>query len=309
MNYEKPLTPITIIPSGSLRIDIALGSGGFPVGTIVEISGAQSSGKTTLCQHTLAEAQNLGKLCAWIDADRALSGDFARRCGVQVGEILYCEPETTEQAFDTLLTLAKSGAVKLIVLDSLPALTPGQEIRGQISPTSEQMNQELLSDVLTSLSNVISVAGVTILITNQHVAGMATTYHLLAENPQRLSLKLHANIRIRLSNIQRLHSGSQVIGERFLARILKNAYYPYLNSTDFDIIYSRGIYKPAEVFGLGVLVKKIQKHDEGYRYETMLLGKTPSAAINFLEGNSQANQAIEKEIRRILIPKNLSAAT
>ena len=309
MNYVKPGMLNTIISSGSLRIDIALGRGGFPVGTIVEISGAQSSGKTTLCQHTLAEAQNLGKLCAWIDADRTLSGDFAKRCGVKVGEILYCEPETTEQALDTLLTLAKSGAVKLIVLDSLPALTPGQEIVGQISSPAEKLNQELLSEILTSLSNAISAAGVTVLITNQYTAGMATTYHLLAENPQRLSLKLHANIRIRLSNIQQLIIGSQVIGEKFQARILKNAYYPYLNSTDFDIIYSRGIHKPAEVFDLGVNVNKIQKHDGGFNCETMFLGKTPTAAINFLEENPQVVQVIEKEIRRILIPKIISAAT
>ena len=299
----------SVISSGSLKLDILLGRGGYPTGTIVEISGSQASGKTVLCQHAAAEAQRMGRLCAWIDADRSLSLSFAQTCGVNASDLYYCDPATTEQALDILVTLTHSGAFSLIILDSLPSLIPQAELRGKPQHSPGQVNLGLLSDTLHTLRRLISISGTVVLITNRYDPGLAVIYHRLSENPQRLSLKLNASIRIRMSIIEPLQAGEDAIGVKVQARILKNKFAPFLNSTDFDIIHRQGINKPAEVFELGVSLKNIQKQDGGFRYRSLLLGTSASDAIRFLERNSRISEMVESEIRRKLIPDYFSAAT
>jgi recombination protein RecA len=301
--------PSGVISSGSLKLDILLGQGGYPPGTIVEISGSQASGKTVLCQHAAAEAQRLGRLCAWIDADRSLSQSFAQICGVNSADLYYCDPATTEQALDILVTLAHSGAFSIIVMDSLPSLIPQDEFQGKAQQSPEQINLDLLSDTLHTLGRLISISGTVVLITNRYDPGLAVIYRRLSENPQRLSLKLNASIRIRMSIIEQLQAGEDVIGVKVQARILKNKFAPFLNSTDFDIIHRQGINKPAEVFDLGVSLNQIQQQDGGFRYHSLLLGTSASDAVRFLERNERVSDLVESEIRRKLIPDYFSAAT
>ena len=302
-------TPSGVISSGSLKLDILLGRGGYPAGAIVEISGSQASGKTVLCQHAAAGAQRMGRLCAWIDADRSLSLSFAQTCGVNSADLYYCDPTTTEQALDILVTLAHSGAFSLIVLDSLPSLIPQEEFQGKAEHLPEQINFDLLSDTLHTLRRLVSISGTVVLITNRYDPGLAVIYRRLSENPQRLSLKLNASIRIRMSIIEQLRAGEQAIGVKVQARILKNKFAPFLNSTDFDIIHRQGINKPAEVLDLGVSLNEIQEQDGSFRYGSLLLGTSASDAVRFLERNERTSELVESEIRRKLIPDYFSAAT
>lgn len=299
----------TMISTGSLLLDIHLGYGGYLPGIIAEISGPQESGKTTLCLHAIASAQTSGGLCAWIDADRSLSVNHARQCGVQIKNIYYCDPKSTEQALDTVLILSKSGAFSLIIIDSLPSLMPQQESRGEVSDTPDELNLALLSEKLAPLSRAIKKAGTIILITNQYDHSLSSNYHHLAKSPERLSLKMYASIRIRLKQICLVQKDHIIHGQKVQAQIIKNKYYSIKNPTEFDIILDRGINRSLEIFDLGLSVDLIRMQDQGIFYQSVELGRTPNEAIRFLDKYSQIRKEIEADIRRILVPQKYPAAT
>ena len=307
--------PQTIYSTGSLRLDIALGIGGIPSGTIVEFNGPESGGKTTLAYHLIAEAQKSGGVCAFIDPDRAFNPDFARRCGVKVEQLYFSQPGHAEQAFDILATLASAGVFSIVVLDSLSAMVPYQEL---IRPFSEPANKtgsdppetdlELLALNLRRLTGILRRTGTSVLFTSQSDRRMNTIYHQLAAHPARLALKLNASIRLRLSPLSNLISDGKVIGARIHARVIKNKFSPCLQPIDFDIIQHQGIDKTGEVLDLGVQCKLVQQKINGIYFQSERLGKTSSEANRFLNQNIIVRNDIEKAIRRLLIPEIYTAA-
>ncbi len=308
--------PQIIYSTGSLRLDIALGIGGVPAGTIVEISGPEAGGKTTLIYHLIAEAQKLEGVCAFIDSDRAFDASFARQCGMKVEQLYFCQPGHAEQAFDILSTLAATGAFSILALDSLSALVPYDELFSPFSGSTDktdsdrpETNLELLARSLRRLSGILRRTGGSVLFTNQTDRRMSTIYHQLAAHPARLSLKLNASIRLRLSPVSNLISGGNVIGNRIRARVIKNKFSPFLQPIDFDIIHCQGIDKTGEVLDLGVHCKLVKQKNNGIYFQSERLGKTSSEAIRFLNQNIIVRNNIEKAIRQLLIPDIHTAAT
>jgi recombination protein RecA len=292
------------ISSGSLKIDVSLGTGGYPPGSIVEISGKTSSGKSALALHGLREALHTGRLCAIIDADRSLDVRFAQNIGLDLDRLYYSEPQNTEQALNTLEVLAKTGSFSMIVLDSIPALTPTNWFPEAEPEQLEISNDVLISSCLHRIKRKLSETGTTVIFTNDFKQKMSAVYHHLSRDPRRNTLKLFADIRLRLANQERIIRGGIVIGERFQIRIIKNRYFPLINMTNFDIIYQQGINKSAEVFALGIPTRLIHSSSEGYFYQTIFLGKTSSRAVAFLEGNKQVRADAEENIRRAFLPDN-----
>jgi recombination protein RecA len=306
---SPPSFPGSTIPSGSLRLDIALGTGGYPSSAIVEINGPPSSGKSCLCQHAIAEAQRLGGSCAYIDSDRSLSLDFARRCGVQIEDLYYAEPGCTEQALGILETLARSGAFTLIVLDSLTTLIPASELSGLEIPLSDRHNQELLSSSLSRVSESLKRTGAVVIFTRHTAARPSAVYHDLSTNPRRLALKLHAGFCIRLKNQEYVYSAGQIIGSKIQARLTSHKFRPLLNTIDFDIIYQQGINKTAEILALGIFIREIQWRPDSYYYRKVRMGQTLSQALDFLQENRRVRNEVERNIRRAFMPHRIIAAT
>jgi recombination protein RecA len=308
--------PPTIYPTGSLRLDIALGLGGILGGTIVEISAPESGGKTTLVYHLIAEAQKSGGACAFIDSDRTFEAGFARQCDVEIEQLYFSQPEHAEQAFDIVETLASSGALSLVVLDSLNSLVSyheltnpiGQPIDGNSAETLE-IEPELLARSLRRLAGILQHSPTAVIFTSRTEKQMSTIYHQLAAHPARLALKLNASMHIRLFHRLHLICDGQVIGERFRVRVIKNKFAPCLQPIDFDIIHHQGIDKTGEVLDLGVHCKLIQPKNTGIYFREDRLGRTASEAIRFLNQNIIVRNDIEKAIRQLLIPDNLTAAT
>jgi recombination protein RecA len=291
------------IPSGSINLDIALGIGGFARGSIVEISGFQASGKTALCQHVVAEAQKQGGLCAWIDTDCTFSPEFAAVCGIQVPSLIYCQPDSSEQALMTLEMLARSGAFQAIVLDSMQTLISTIELQGALPSIGEKLNQDMLSACLRRISPFIHRNGILILFTSYPDTRMSFVYHQLSTRLSRLALKFYAAQRLRLKQIEPIKRGKRHLGVKIRANIIKNKFAPCLYTTDFDIMYDQGINKPAEVFSLGVSLELIQASSNGFLFRETFLGKTDRQAISFIKQHSTVSEAIELEIRRKLVPQ------
>jgi recombination protein RecA len=308
--------PPTVFSTGSLRLDIALGIGGIPGGTIVEISAPESGGKTTLAYHLIAEAQKSGGACAFIDSDRAFETAFARQCGVQIEQLYFSQPEHAEQAFDIIETLASSGAFALVALDSLNSLVSYHELTSPISQPIDrteaetlEIEPELLARSLRRLSVMLHHIDTAIIFTSRTDRRMSTIYHQLAAHPARLALKLNASMHIRLIHLSNLICDGQVIGERFRVRVIKNKFAPCLQPIDFDIIHHQGIDKTGEVLDLGVHCKLIQPKNTGIYFREERLGRTASEAISFLNQNIIVRNDIEEAIRQLLIPDSHTAAT
>ena len=300
---------LAVVSSGSLRLDLALCTGGIPLGALVEISGPEESGKTTLCQHVVAEAQRAGRYCAWIDSDCTFPAAYSLRSSLRIKELYYSEPHSSEQSLDTLLTLAESGAFSVVVLDSIDTLVPSDELQGLPNMGSVQRNEQLLGIIVPRLSRAASRNRTAVLITNHPDRQLSAAYHQLHRHPFRLALKLHADLRLRLQRVEYLQQGEITIGEKIRVAITKNRFVPCLNTIDFDIIYDQGINKPDEVFTLGLALAKIQQGAEGYNFRTVHLGRTSLEAIRFLMSNTQVRNAIEAEIRRELLPGTNNAAS
>jgi recombination protein RecA len=307
--------PQIIYSTGSLQLDIALGIGGIPGGTIVEFDGPEASGKTTLAYHLIAEAQKSERICALIDSDCGFNADFARRCGVNVEQLYLSQPGHAEQAFDILETLAATGVFSIVALDSFNALVPYHELFKSLNGSIYKNNSdplltdlELLASSLRRLSSSLRRTGTSVLFTNQTDRRMSTIYHQLAAHPARLALKLNASICLRLSPLSNLVSGGKVIGARIRARVIKNKFSPCLQPIDFDIIHHQGIDKTGEMLNLGVHCKLVLHKNNGIYFQSERLGKTSSEAKRFLNQNIIVRDDIEKAIRQVLIPDNHNAA-
>jgi recombination protein RecA len=286
------------IPTGSLSLDIALGVGGVPRGRVIEIFGPESSGKTTLCQHIIAEAQRLGGICAFIDMEHALDPGYAARCGVDVDNLYVSQPDTGEQALEIADALIRSGTMDVVVIDSVAALVPRAEIEGEMGDAHVGLQARLMSQALRKLSGFIKQTNTAVIFTNQ----LRSKIGVMFGNPETTSggnaLKFYASVRLDIRRIQAIKAGGDVIGNRTRVKVKKNKVAPPFTECEFDIMYNEGISKVGDVLDLGAAYGVIDKRGAYFRYGEILLGQGRENAKVYLMENPQFTQEIENLVRQ-----------
>jgi recombination protein RecA len=289
---------IEFIPTGSLSLDIALGVGGVPRGRITEIYGPESSGKTTICQHIVAEAQRMGGTAAFIDMEHALDPSYAARCGVDVESLLISQPDMGEQALEITETLVRSGAVDLVVVDSVAALVPRAEIEGDMGDSPMGMQARLMSQALRKLSGAIKQTNTAVVFTNQ----LRQKIGIVFGNPETttggMALKFYASVRLDVRRIQSIKLGSEIIGNRTRVRVVKNKVAAPFRTAEFDIMYTEGISKAGDVLDLATELTIVDKRGSFYNYGDIRLGQGRENAKDFLRQNPDLMDEIELGVRQ-----------
>jgi len=288
---------VQVIPTGSLAVDIALGVGGIPRGRITEIYGPESSGKTTLCLHTIAEAQQRGGVCAFVDMEHALDPNYAERLGVDVNNLYIAQPDTAEQALEIVETLIRSGALDVVVLDSVAALVPKVEIEGDMGDSHVGVQARLMSQALRKLAGAIKNTNTAMLFTNQ----LREKIGVMFGNPETTSggraLKFYASVRLDIRRIQSIKAGEDVIGNRTRVKVTKNKVAPPFRQAEFDIMYNEGISKAGDILDLATGLQIIDKRGAFFRYNNGMLGQGRENAKEFLRQNPAVAYEIEMLIR------------
>ena len=289
---------VEVIPTGSLSLDIALGTGGIPRGRITEIYGPEASGKTTICQHIVAEAQRLGGTCAFIDMEHALDPSYASRCGVDVDSLLISQPDMGEQALEITETLVRSGAVDIVVIDSVAALVPRAEIEGDMGDSHMGMQARLMSQALRKLSGAIKQTNTAVVFTNQ----LRMKIGVMFGNPETttggMALKFYSSVRLDTRRIQSIKLGSEIIGNRTRVRVVKNKVAPPFRTAEFDIMYDEGISKSGDILDLATELSLIDKRGSFYSYGDIRLGQGRENAKAFLRENPDMMNEIDMVIRQ-----------
>lgn len=288
---------IEAIPTGSLGLDLALGVGGVPRGRVVEIYGPESSGKTTLCQHIIAEAQKQGDICAFIDMEHALDPNYAEKCGVDVDNLYVSQPDTGEQALEIAEALIRSGTMAVVVVDSVAALVPRAEIEGEMGDSHMGLQARLMSQALRKLSGIIKQTNTVVIFTNQ----LRMKIGVMFGNPEVTSggnaLKFYASVRMDIRSIQAIKTGGDTVGNRVRVKVKKNKVAPPFTECEFDIMYNEGISKTGDVLDLGVEYGFIDKRGAYFRYNDILLGQGRENAKLFLADNQDMLLNLENQIR------------
>jgi recombination protein RecA len=288
---------VEVFPTGSLSLDIALGVGGIPRGRITEIFGPESSGKTTICQHIVAEAQRLGGTCAFVDMEHALDPSYASRCGVDVDSLLISQPDMGEQALEITETLVRSGAVDVVVIDSVAALVPRAEIEGDMGDSPMGMQARLMSQALRKLSGAIKQTNTAVIFTNQ----LRQKIGVMFGNPETttggMALKFYSSVRLDVRRIQSIKLGSEIIGNRTRVRVVKNKVAPPFRTAEFDIMYNEGISKAGDALDLATELGIIEKRGSFYSYAEVRLGQGRENAKEFLRSNPDMLEEIEMTVR------------
>jgi recombination protein RecA len=288
---------VDVIPTGSLALDVALGVGGIPRGRVTEIFGPEASGKTTLAQHIVAEAQRLGGVCAFIDMEHALDPSYAARCGVNVDELYISQPDTGEQALEITETLVRSGAVNAVVIDSVAALVPRAEIEGDMGDATMGMQARLMSQALRKLSGVIKQTNTAVIFTNQ----LRMKIGVMFGNPETTTggraLKFYASVRLDVRRIESIKVGQEVVGNRVRVRVVKNKVAAPFKVAEFDIMYNEGISKVGDILDLGVENDLIQKRGSYYSYGETRLGQGRENAKEYLRHNPDLANKLDVAIR------------
>lgn len=297
---ETPLKKVPVVPTGSISLDKALGVGGLPRGRIVEIFGAEQTGKTTLALHILAESQKLGGVAAFIDAEHAFDPDWARRCGLDVEELLISQPSSGEEALQIAETLIKSGQVDVICIDSVAALVPKTELVGEMGEIPIGLQARLLSHALRKLSGIISKTKSILIFLNQVRMKIGQTYGAPETTPGGLALKFYSSVRIQLKRIAQLKKGEEIIGTRIEAKIVKNKVAPPFKKAIFDIYYDEGISKFADLLQEGQRLGIVKKTGAWLTFENLKLGQGLEQAKEFLKQNQEIFNKIQKAILTIL---------
>jgi recombination protein RecA len=286
------------IPTGSLSLDIALGVGGVPRGRVIEIYGPESSGKTTLCQHIIAEAQRRDGVCAFIDMEHALDPIYAARCGVDVDNLYVSQPDTGEQALEIAEALIRSGTMDVVVVDSVAALVPRAEIEGEMGDAHVGLQARLMSQALRKLSGVIKQTNTVVIFTNQ----LRMKIGVMFGNPETTSggnaLKFYASVRLDIRRIQSIKAGGEVIGNRTRVKVKKNKVAAPFTECEFDIMYNQGISKTGDVLDLAVAYDIVDKRGAYFRYGETLLGQGRENAKIFLDENPQMLDELEYILRQ-----------
>lgn len=288
---------IPAIPTGSLGLDIALGVGGLPRGRVIEIFGPEASGKTTLTLHVIAEAQKMGGIAAFIDAEHALDLGYARKLGVQTDDLLVSQPDTGEQALEIAETLVRSGAIDVIVVDSVAALVPRAEIEGEMGDAHMGLQARLMSQALRKLTAAISKSQTTVIFINQ----IRMKLGVMFGNPETTTggnaLKFYASVRLDIRRIESIKEGQDVTGSRARVKVVKNKMAPPFKQAEFDIMFAEGISKPGELVDLGVDKKVIDKSGAWYSYKGERLGQGREAVRDFLKTNVALAKELEARVR------------
>ena len=289
---------VDAIPTGALPLDIALGIGGIPKGRVIEIYGPESSGKTTLCQHIIAESQKLGGICAFIDMEHALDPTYAVQCGVQVDDLYVSQPDTGEQALEIADALIRSGTIDVVVIDSVAALVPRAEIEGEMGDTHVGLQARLMSQALRKLSGVIKQTNTVVIFTNQLRSKIGVMFGSPETTSGGNALKFYASVRLDIRRIQAIKAGSDVVGNRTRVKVKKNKVAPPFTEAEFDIMYNEGISRTGCVLDLAVDYALIEKRGAFFRYGETLLGQGRENSKQFLAENSAMLAELENEIRR-----------
>jgi recombination protein RecA len=295
---------IQVIPSGSLSLDLALGTGGFPRGRVVEIYGPESSGKTTLALHAVAEAQKLGGLAAFIDAEHALDVQYARKLGVRTDDLLISQPDSGEQALEITETLVRSGAIDVVVVDSVAALVPRAELEGEMGDAHVGLQARLMSQALRKLTASISRSQTCVIFINQ----LREKVGVMFGNPETTTggraLKFYASLRLDIRRISAIKKGNDIIGNRTKVKVVKNKLAPPFKEVEFDIFYGEGISRDGDLLDLAVLHKIVEKAGMWYSFGDTRLGQGRDAARDFLKENSDIAVTIDTRLRAIASGKD-----
>jgi len=293
----KPAMEIEAISSGSLGLDIALGIGGLPKGRIIEIYGPESSGKTTLALHTIAEGQKLGGVCAFIDAEHALDPVYAGKLGVDLAELLVSQPDTGEQALEIADTLVRSGAVDVLVIDSVAALTPRAELEGEMGDSLPGLQARLMSQALRKLTGSISKSKCMVIFINQIRMKIGVMFGSPETTTGGNALKFYSSVRLDIRRIGAIKDRDEVIGNQTRVKVVKNKVAPPFREVEFDILYGEGISKMGELIDLGVKGDIIEKSGSWYSYNSERIGQGRENARKFMLANPAMAQEIENKVR------------
>jgi recombination protein RecA len=299
---DQAIAKIPTVSTGSLGLDIALGAGGLPYGRVVEIYGPESSGKTTLSISAIAEAQKQGKTCAFIDAEHALDPIYAEKLGVNIDELLVSQPDTGEQALEICDMLVRSGAVELVVIDSVAALVPKAEIEGEMGDSHMGLAARLMSQALRKLTGNIKRANCCVIFINQ----IRMKIGVMFGNPETTTggnaLKFYASVRLDIRRIGAIKKGDEVVGNETRVKVVKNKIAPPFKQAEFEILYGEGISLLGEIIDLGVKLELIDKAGAWYSYKEDRIGQGKDNVRKFLKENPEIAEDLERQIREKLLP-------
>ncbi len=288
---------VDVIPTGSIALDLALGVGGLPRGRMTEIFGPESSGKTTLCQHVLAEAQRRGGVVAFIDVEHALDPQYAKACGVNVDELLVSQPDTGEQALEITETLIRSGGIDCVVLDSVAALVPRAEIEGEMGDSFVGIQARLMSQALRKLTGAVSRSNTALVFTNQLREKIGVMFGNPETTPGGRALKFYASVRLDIRRIETIKSGTESIGSRVRVKVVKNKVAAPFRVAEFDVMYGEGISREGGLLDVGVASSIVTKTGAWFNYGETRLGQGREQSKEFLRSNRDVSQQLESEIR------------
>ncbi|WP_223066838.1 recombinase RecA [Paenibacillus caui] len=301
---ESTHMQVEIVPSGSLALDIALGTGGFPRGRIIEVYGPESSGKTTVALHAIAEVQKIGGQAAFIDAEHALDPSYAGKLGVNIDELLLSQPDTGEQALEIAEALVRSGAVDIIVIDSVAALVPKAEIEGEMGDSHVGLQARLMSQALRKLSGAISKSKTIAIFINQLREKVGVMFGNPETTPGGRALKFYSTVRLDVRRVETIKMGNDMVGNRTRIKIVKNKVAPPFKQAEIDIMYGEGISREGSIIDIGVELDIVDKSGAWYSYSGERLGQGRENAKQFLKEHKEVANAIEQKIRE---SSNLSA--
>ena len=297
LGKNQKAVEIETVPTGSLGLDIALGVGGLPRGRVIEIYGPESSGKTTLTLHVIAEAQKKGGVCAFVDAEHALDPVYARKLGVNLNDLLISQPDTGEQALEITDTLVRSGAVDVLVIDSVAALTPRAEIEGEMGESQPGLQARLMSQALRKLTASISRSNTMVIFINQIRMKIGVMYGSPETTSGGNALKFYASVRLDIRRIGAIKEREQVVGNQTRVKVVKNKVAPPFKQVEFDIMYGEGVSKAGELIDLGVKAGVVEKSGAWFSFDSVRLGQGRENAKAFLKTSSEMADRIERAIR------------
>lgn len=302
---DSPVEKVEVIPTGSITLDLALGINGYPKGRVVEIYGPESSGKTTLAIHAIAEVQKQGGIAAFIDAEHAFDQFYAKKLGVDIANLLISQPDNGEQALEIADNLIRSGAVDLVVIDSVAALTPKAEIEGEMGDSQMGLQARLMSKALRKLTGSISKAGCCCIFINQ----LREKIGVMFGNPETTTggnaLKFYASVRLDIRRSTQLKDGEEVIGNRVKVKVVKNKVAPPFRKAEFDIMYGEGISKVGEIIDLGVELNILKKSGSWFSYGETRLGQGRDSIKTLLLDNLELADELEAKIKEAIVSPNL----
>jgi recombination protein RecA len=297
---DKPRVDVNAIPTGSIGLDAALGVGGLPRGRIVEIFGPESSGKTTLALHVVAEAQKMGGICAYIDAEHAMDPEYAKKIGVKIEQLLISQPDTGEQGLDIVDSLVRSGKMDVIVIDSVAALTPKDEIEGDMGAYHVGKQARLMSQALRKLTAIVAKSKTIVIFINQIRMQIGVMFGNPETTPGGKALKFYTSVRLDIRRIAQIKKGEEIMGGRVRVKVVKNKVAAPFKQTEFDLMYNEGISKEGEMLALGEKMGIVKKSGSSYEYNGEKIGRGYDSARTYLKENPKVTAEILKVIREKL---------